>query len=141
MDEKIQLWAGLCLLCIQHADFHDIAIALSGAPDPPVIRETNVLSAHHVLINWNTTTGQIVSNFSVELSLDFVTWKKAVCNGSVVPGDCVITQKEAVIIQLKPYTNYTFRVMARGLFETSNYSTESKMVLTNQAGVYNTGSS
>lgn len=63
------------------------------------------------------------------------------CNGSVVPGDCVITQKEAVIIQLKPYTNYTFRVMARGLFETSNYSTESKMVLTNQAGVYNTGSS
>lgn len=100
-----------------------------------------MLSAHSVLINWNTTTGQIVSNFSVELSVDFVSWKKAMCNGSVEPGGCVITQKRAVIIQLKPYTNYTFRVMARGQFGTSNYSTESKMVLTDEAGVYNTGAS
>jgi len=98
-----------------------------------------VLSAHSVLINWNTTTGQFLSNFSVELSVDFASWKKAVCNGSVVLGDCVVTQKQAVIIQLKPYTNYTFRVIARGQFGTSNYSTESKMVLTNEAGVYNTG--
>ena len=73
--------------------------------------------------------------------MDFVSWKKAMCNGSVVPGDCVITQKQAVIIQLKPYTNYTFRVMARGQFGTSNYSPESKMVLTDEAGVYNTGAS
>ena len=70
--------------------------------------------------------------------MDFASWKKALCNGSVVPGDCIITQKQAVIIQLKPYTNYTFRVMARGQFGTGNHSTESKMVLTDEAGVYNT---
>ena len=97
-----------------------------------------MLSAHSVLISWNTTAGQFISNFSVELSVDFASWKKSVCNGSVVQGDCIITQKQAVIIQLKPYTNYTFRVMAGGQFGTSNHSTESKMVLTDEAGVYNT---
>ena len=95
-----------------------------------------MLSAHSVLINWNTTTGQIVFNFSVELSVDFISWKKAMCNASVEPGDCVTTQEQAVIIELKPYTNYKFRVMARGLFGTSNYSTESEIVLTDEAGVY-----
>lgn len=94
-----------------------------------------MLSAHSVLINWNTTTGQIISNYSVELSVNFSSWKNAVCNDSVVPGDCVVTQKQAVIIKLKPYTNYTFRVKARDQFGTSNYSTESKMVLTDEAGV------
>ena len=100
-----------------------------------------MLSARSVLINWNTTTGQIISNFSVELSVDFASWENAVCNGSVVTGDCIVIQKQAVILQLKPYTNYTFRVMARGLFGTSNYSAESKMVLTDEAGVYNTDAS
>lgn len=111
---------------------------ISGVPDPPVIQDTNVVSARTVLLNWNATTGEIISNFSVELSVDFVSWKKATCNSSLVQGECVVTQKQAVIIQLKPYTNYTFRVVARDQFGTSNYSAESKMVLTDEAGVCNT---
>ncbi len=110
----------------------------SGVPDPPVIQATHVLSARSVILNWNATTGQSIANFSVELSLDFVSWKQATCNDSLVTGGCVITQKQAVITQLKPYTNYTFRVVASGQFGISNYSTESKWVRTSEAGVYNT---
>lgn len=109
---------------------------LIGIPDPPVIRDTNVLSARSVLLNWNATTGQSIANFSVELSVDSVSWIQATCNHSLVPGGCVVTQKQAVITQLKPYTNYTFRVVARSQFGIGNYSTESKWVRTGEAGVY-----
>lgn len=108
----------------------------SGVPDPPVIQDTNVLSGHFVILYWNTTSGQSIANFSVELSVDSASWKQATCNHSLVPGDCVVTQKEAVITQLKPYTNYTFRVVAKSQFGISNYSTESKWIRTGEAGVY-----
>ncbi|KAL9967588.1 hypothetical protein ACROYT_G025850 [Oculina patagonica] len=104
-----------------------------GVPDPPVIQDTNVLSGHFVILYWNTTSGQSIANFSVELSVDSASWKQATCNHSLVPGDCVVTQKEAVITQLKPYTNYTFRVVAKSQFGISNYSTESKWIRTGEA--------
>ena len=111
-----------------------VIILIPGNPDPPIIQEASVLSASSVLLKWNTTADQSVANFSVELSVDFVAWEQPTCNNSLVQGACVVTQKQAVLMFLQPYTNYTFRVVARNQFGRSNYSTESKWVLTGEAG-------
>ena len=95
-----------------------------------------MLSADSVLLNWNATTGQFIANFSVELSVDSVTWEQPTCNHSLVQGACVVTQKQAVIISLAPYTNYTFRVVAKSQYGRSNYSAESGWVVTDEAGIH-----
>ena len=73
--------------------------------------------------------------------MDSVWWEQATCNESLVQGACIVSHMEATFTRLKPYTNYTFRVAARGLFGKSNYSIESKWVVTDEAGnfhVHNT---
>ena len=109
-------------------------VFIPGNPDPPIIQDTTVLSAYSVHLKWNTTTGQLIANFSVEMSVDSVSWEEATCNQSLVQGACVVTQSEAAVMVLKPYTNYTFRVVARNPFGRSNYSTASEWVVTDEAG-------
>ena len=94
-----------------------------------------VLSAHSVLLKWNATNIEFIANFSIEVSNDSVTWIPAICNNSLVQGACILRQTEAVVHWLKPYTNYTLRVMARSPFRNSNYSSESPLVLTDEAGM------
>ncbi|XP_068670555.1 receptor-type tyrosine-protein phosphatase F-like [Montipora foliosa] len=101
--------------------------------DAPVIQSVAVLSAHSVLLKWNATNIEFIANFSIEVSNDSVTWIPAICNNSLVQGACILRQTEAVVLWLKPYTNYTLRVMARSPFRNSNYSSESPLVLTGEA--------
>lgn len=94
-----------------------------------------MLSATSVLVKWNTTSDQsVATNYSVEFSVNISIWKQPACNHSLVQGACVVNQKQAVIVLLKPFTNYTFRVVAKSQFGRSNYSAERKWVMTDEAG-------
>ena len=109
--------------------------SISGNPDPPVIQDVSVLSAHSVLLKWNASSTQFIANFSVEFSIDSVLWENATCNQSLVQGACIVTWSETTVTSLKPYTNYTFRVAARSSFGQSNFSRESRLVLTDETGI------
>ncbi|XP_044179418.1 receptor-type tyrosine-protein phosphatase S-like isoform X11 [Acropora millepora] len=107
--------------------------AVPGKPDAPVIQSAKVLSANGVYLKWNATNIQSFVNFSIDFSQDAVAWVQATCNNSLVQVACVVNQTEAVVLLLKPFTNYTFRVMAKSRFGNSNYSLESQWVLTGEA--------
>lgn len=111
-----------------------IFIYISGVPDPPVILNVTVLSARSAFLSWNTTSAKSAANYSVEFSNDSFTWKNATCNQSSVLEACIIRHSEAIVSWLTPYTNYTFRVAAENSFGRSNYSGESKLILTDEAG-------
>ncbi|XP_067022800.1 receptor-type tyrosine-protein phosphatase delta-like isoform X6 [Acropora muricata] len=107
--------------------------AVPGKPDAPVIQSVKVLSANRVYLKWNATNIQSFVNFSIDFSQDAVAWVQATCNNSLVQAACVVNQTEAVVFLLEPFTNYTFRVMAKSRFGNSNYSLESQWVLTGEA--------
>ena len=98
-----------------------------------------MLSANRVYLNWNATNIQSFVNFSIDFSQDAVAWVQATCNNSLVQAACVVNQTEAVVFLLEPFTNYTFRVMAKSHFGNSNYSLESQWVLTGEAGIVDAG--